>query len=80
MTWDVFISHASEDKARVADPLTEALLAKNLLVWYDTMELKVGDSLRGSIEKGLRESRFAVIILSPAFFGKHWPTGVNLCC
>lgn len=74
MPWDVFISHASEDKASVADPLTEALLAENLLVWYDTMELRVGDSLRASIEKGLRESKFGVIILSPAFFGKHWPT------
>jgi TIR domain-containing protein len=30
--------------------------------------------LRSSIDKGLRESRFGVIILSPAFFGKHWPT------
>jgi len=72
--WDVFISHASEDKAAVAEPLTNALMDVGLMVWYDTIELKIGDSLRGSIDKGLRESRFGVIILSPAFFGKHWPT------
>lgn len=73
MPWDVFISHASEDKKAVAGPLTKALTDAGLLVWYDTIELKVGDSLRGSIDKGLRESRFGVIVLSPAFFGKHWP-------
>ena len=73
MPWDVFISHASEDKRAVANPLTMALTAAGILVWYDTIELKVGDSLRASIDRGLRESRFGVIILSPAFFGKHWP-------
>ena len=73
MPWDVFISHASEDKKAVAEPLTKALMDAGLLVWYDTIELKIGDSLRGSIDRGLRESRFGVIILSPAFFGKHWP-------
>lgn len=73
MPWDVFISHASEDKEAVAAPLTKALTDAGLLVWYDSIELKVGNSLRASIDEGLRDSRFGVIILSPAFFGKHWP-------
>jgi hypothetical protein len=42
-------------------------------IWYDEFELKVGDSLRQSIDKGLVNSRFGIVILSPAFFAKNWP-------
>jgi hypothetical protein len=35
--------------------------------------LKLGDSLRQSIEKGLARSRYGVVILSRHFFEKHWP-------
>lgn len=73
MTWDVFISHASEDKADVARPLAEMLKAKGLNVWYDEYSLQIGDSLRLSIDKGLRQSRYGIVILSPHFFEKQWP-------
>jgi len=33
--WDVFISHASEDKEAIARPLADALQEKGLRVWYD---------------------------------------------
>lgn len=69
---DVFISHASEDKDEVARPLAEGLTARGLKVWYDEFQLKVGDSLRRSIDSGLRRSRFGVVILSPTFFTKGW--------
>jgi hypothetical protein len=71
--WDVFISHASEDKNEIARPLAEALRAKGLRVWYDDFSLQLGDSLRQSIDRGLGRSRFGVVILSPRFFEKHWP-------
>ena|ERR1035441_962014 len=35
MDWDVFISHASEDKATVARPLAELLRKAGLKVWLD---------------------------------------------
>ncbi len=35
--------------------------------------MKLGDSLRESIDRGLSESRFGVVILSKHFFSKHWP-------
>ena len=73
VTWDVFISHASEDKASFALPLAEALRAQRLNVWFDAFTLTVGDSLRRSIDRGLAQSRFGVVILSEAFFQKHWP-------
>jgi TIR domain. len=72
--WDVFISHASEDKEAIATPLAEALQESGLRVWYDDFSLRLGDSLRESIDRGLARSRFGVVILSGHFFSKHWPT------
>ncbi len=71
--WDVFISHASEDKEEFVRPLSQALQAKGLGVWYDETSLKVGDSLRQKIDEGLAHSRFGVVVLSPNFFVKRWP-------
>lgn len=73
MMWDVFISHASEDKKDVAQPLADVLVLHGLKVWLDASELRVGDSLREKIDQGLAESRYGIVILSPAFFAKDWP-------
>ena len=72
-SWDVFISHASEDKEAVAKPLANELAARGLSVWLDANELKLGDSLSQKIDAGLACSRFGVVILSEAFFKKQWP-------
>lgn len=69
--WDLFISHASEDKPFVRE-LAWALEAQGLKVWFDETTLKLGDSLRRSIDQGLGESRYGVVIISPAFFQKSW--------
>lgn len=42
---DLFISHASEDKAAVARPLFDALIQRGWSVWLDELELTIGDSL-----------------------------------
>lgn len=73
MNWDFFISHASEDKDAVARPLAEMLQASGFKVWYDESTLTLGDNLRRSIEHGLANSRFGIVILSPSFFAKKWP-------
>lgn len=71
--WDVFISHASEDKERVARPLASLLKNAGLRVWIDENELRLGDSLRRKIDHGLASSRYGVVVLSPSFFAKEWP-------
>ena len=71
--YDVFISHASEDKESVARPLAHALRNAGLEVWFDEFELRIGDSLRRKIDRGLAGSRFGVVVLSQSFFGKGWP-------
>lgn len=70
--WDVFISHASEDKATVAVPLTRLLEGAGLRVWLDEQELRIGDSLRAKIDDGLARSRFGVVVISPRFIEKRW--------
>lgn len=71
--WDVFISHASEDKDEVARPLTQLLYLRNYTVWYDEFTLKIGDSLTECIDRGLANSRYGIVILSDNFFKKRWP-------
>jgi hypothetical protein len=70
--YDVFISHASEDKDEVVRPLAHALKQEGLKVWYDEFELKIGDSLRRKIDKGLANSRFGIVVLSKEFIKKGW--------
>jgi TIR domain len=72
-TWNVFISHASEDKAAVAIPLAEALQERGVTAWLDKAELRISESLRRRIDQGLAASRFAVVVLSPSYFAKGWP-------
>jgi TIR domain len=71
--WDLFVSHASEDKGKFVDELVRALSAAGVKVWYDTDQLTIGDSLRSSIDRGLAHSRFGTVILSRSFFEKEWP-------
>jgi hypothetical protein len=71
-TWDVFVSHAHEDKESIARPLARALEERGVSVWLDELELKIGDSLRRRIDHGIRSSRFGLVILSEAFFLKGW--------
>lgn len=71
--WDVFISHASEDKEAVVRPMAAALVQAGLRVWYDEFTLTLGDGLRESIDRGLAQSRYGIVVLSPSFFGKRWP-------
>ena len=52
MQYDYFISHASEDKDLIARPLAHFLKTASFNVWYDEFALKLGDSLRASIDGG----------------------------
>ena len=70
--YDVFISHAWEDKASFVRSLVDALTKRDVRVWYDENELMIGDSLRKGIDQGLANSRFGVVVLSQHFFEKTW--------
>ena len=68
--YDVFISHASEDKDEVVRPLANALKERGVTVWYDEFEMRIGDSLRRKIDKGLANSRFGIVVISRDFIKK----------
>lgn len=72
-SYDVFVSHASEDKDDFVRDFVKCLQQHGLKVWYDEFTLRVGDSLRRSIDNGLKNSRYGIVVLSEAFFSKEWP-------
>ncbi|WP_049820401.1 toll/interleukin-1 receptor domain-containing protein [Bradyrhizobium japonicum] len=68
-----FISHDSRDKQDVARKIALHLQRLMCPVWYDEFSLNVGDNLRDSIERGLKECKKCILILSPQFFAnKGW--------
>ena len=73
-TYDVFISHASEDKEEFVDGLVSELRALDVNVWYDTSEVKWGHSIRERIDDGLKKSLYGIVILSPDYIAerKYW--------
>ena len=71
--YDVFISHASEDKKDFVDPLVAKLQDTGIRVWYDVLELEWGKSLREQIDNGIKRSKFAILVFSKHFFAKKWP-------
>lgn len=67
-----YLAHASEDKPFVR-ALAQGLQTRGWSTWLDEAELIVGRSLRRQLDEGLKSSRFGVVVLSRAFFGKRWP-------
>lgn len=62
-----FISHDSRDKEGIAEPIALQLQQLMCPVWYDQFSLRIGDSLRESIEMGLKECHKCILILTPNF-------------
>lgn len=72
--YDVFVSHAWEDKESFVDEFVNELYKLGVKVWYDTSQIRWGDSMRERIDDGLRKSKFGIVILSPNYIadGKYW--------
>lgn len=72
--YDVFISHAWEDKEDFVDELVAEMRKLDIKVWYDTDKLKWGDSMREKIDNGLSKSRYGIVVLSPDYIreDKYW--------
>jgi len=70
--YDIFISHASQDKEDFVEPLAEQLSDMGFKVWYDDFVLEVGDSLSRSIDRGIANAEYGLVVLSPYFFERGW--------
>lgn len=70
--YDIFISHASDDKEDFVVKLTDELKLRNINIWYDSDSIVWGASIRESIDKGLRNSKFGLVVISPSYINKYW--------
>jgi len=70
-TYDVFLSHNSQDKPRVR-ALAERLRDAGLRVWLDEWIIRPGDNIYLAITHGLEAARVQVLYLSPAALGSDW--------
>lgn len=70
-TPSAFISYSSHDRG-FAQKLAQDLKARNLGVWFDQWEIKVGDSLITKIGKGIRENDFLIVVLSAKSVQSEW--------
>lgn len=71
-TWDIFTSHANEDKEGFVRPLAAGLARAGLRVWYDEYTMRPGDSIRESIDHGLQRSQAGLLVVSPHSFREFW--------
>ncbi len=70
-TYDVFLSHSSQDKLAVR-ALAERLREDRIRVWFDEWKIGPGDSIPAKIEAGLEQSRVLVLCMSDSAFGSDW--------
>lgn len=70
-TWDVFISYARADLGWVTI-LAENLNELGLRVFFDEWEVAAGDVVTHRLDKGLRESRNGMLVVSPASMTRPW--------
>jgi len=66
--YDLFMSYAHADSTAIVEPLVGELEAFGLDVWYDSIEVGIGDSIRESIDEGLQASSYGVTVLSESYF------------
>lgn len=72
MKYDLFLSYSTEEKETIVRPLAEALREWGYFVWFDGHVMAVGDSIRESIDAGIINSDFGVIVISKSYLTKQW--------
>lgn len=76
--YDVFISHASEDKEAIARPVFAACAKLGLKAFLDEAHIGWGQSFTQKINTALGSARTVLVIVSSVSVTKEWPvTEVN---
>ena len=69
----VFVSHSSEDKADLIEPIVDDLEASYINVWFDKKKIIPGDNLRKSIFKdGLDKADVVLIFFTEQSLQSSW--------
>ena len=67
----IFLCHSSTNKLFV-EKLANDLTKLGVKVWFDKWEIKIGESLTGKIEEGIRANEYFGIVLSPDALASQW--------
>ena len=71
--YDVFLSFRGEDtRTSFADHLYVALKQRGIVTFRDEENLEIGKSISSELLKAIKESRFAIVILSRKFASSTW--------
>jgi RNA-directed DNA polymerase len=76
--YDIFISHASEDRAAIARPIFEACEQLKLKAFLDEEHIAWGETFTKKINMALGAARTVLAVISSTSVAKEWPlTEVN---
>lgn len=63
---DLFLCHAWDDREGSASDLYDALKSNDASVWFSEKDVGLGKQLLREIDKGLRNSRVGIVLVTPA--------------
>lgn len=70
--YQVFLCHASVDKAIVVLPFSEILTKADIKYWIDQEQANWGDLIMESVTKGLEQAEYVIVFLSQHFLASNW--------
>jgi hypothetical protein len=70
--YDAFISYGRDELETVVRPLYEHLTGMGLRIWFDKEEVKIGDRIHSSINRGLGHSDYGIVVLSEGFLKRRY--------
>ena len=63
---DLFLCHAWDDRIDAARELHSHLTSRDASVWFSEEDVDLGKSLLREIDRGLRNSRIGIVLVTPA--------------
>ncbi|MEZ5098155.1 MAG: toll/interleukin-1 receptor domain-containing protein [Nocardioides sp.] len=74
---DLFLCHAWDDRLTTATELCDALVAKDVSVWFSEKDILLGQPFMREIDRGLARSRIGLALITPAFLKRVDRGGVS---
>jgi TIR domain len=73
---DLFLCHAWDDRSGVAKELHDLLESLHVSVWFSEKDVGLGTSLLRQIDKGLKNSRAGIVLVTPAMLASLNAEGI----
>lgn len=69
--YDVFVSYSRQDTDFVRG-LVDRLLQSGISVFFDAAEIATGGDLAAALHRAVREAKYVLVVMSPAYFDSQW--------